>query len=356
MIVETLSKIIHPAAEKDIVSLGLVEDIKLFDGNGAAVDPSDPEAGQKTVLVRFKLVFPSPDPLSSSIKKECEEAMAAEFPNAKISIIELVRERKQTKKTVNDLDATELQGIGKIIAIASGKGGVGKSTVSVNLAAALSRKGYKVGLVDADVYGPSIPKMTGTEGEVPYMDEASDLIIPLEKWGIKMLSIGHLVAPEQALIWRGPMASNAMKQIVMQVKWGELDYLLIDLPPGTGDIHISMVHDIPLYGAVIVTTPQQVAIADVIKSINMFRHKDVNVPVLGLIENMAWFTPAEHPDEKYYIFGQDGGKKMAEELHIPLLGSIPIYMSVEQGGDAGQPAAFSDGPDAAAFAAIADKL
>ena len=152
------------------------------------------------------------------------------------------------------------------------------------------------------------------------------------------------------------MASNAMKQIVMQVDWGELDYLLIDLPPGTGDIHISMVHDIPLTGAVIVTTPQQVAIADVIKSINMFRHKDVNVPILGLVENMAWFTPAEHPDEKYYIFGKDGGRKMAEELNIPLLGSIPIYMSVEEGGDAGRPAAFSDGPDAAAFAAVADRL
>ena len=356
MILETLSKIIHPAAEKDIVTLGLVEDIKLFDGNGAAVEPTDPQAGEKAVLVRFKLVVSSPDPLLASIKKECEQALATEFPHAKISIIELVRERKPTRKTVNDLDDTQLQGIGKIIAIASGKGGVGKSTVSVNLAVALSRKGYRVGLVDADVYGPSVPKMTGTEGEVPYMDEASDLIVPLEKWGIKLLSIGHLVAPEQALIWRGPMASNAMKQIVMQVAWGELDYLLIDLPPGTGDIHISMVHDIPLTGAVIVTTPQQVAIADVIKSINMFRHKDVNVPILGLVENMAWFTPAEHPDEKYYIFGKDGGRKMADELHIPLLGSIPIYMSVEQGGDAGQPAAFSDGPDAAAFAAIADRL
>ena len=240
MILETLSKIIHPAADKDIVSLGLVEDIKLFDGNGAAVEPTDPQAGEKAVLVRFKLVVPSPDPLLSSIKKQCEEAMAAEFPHAKISIIELVRERKPTKKTVNDLDDTQLQNIGKIIAIASGKGGVGKSTVSVNLAVALSLKGYRVGLVDADVYGPSIPKMTGTEGQVPYMDEEKDLIVPLEKWGIKLLSIGHLVAPEQALIWRGPMASNAMKQIVMQVDWGELDYLLIDLPPGTGDIHISM--------------------------------------------------------------------------------------------------------------------
>ena len=348
MILETLSKIIHPAADKDIVSLGLVEDIKLFDGNGAAVEPTDPQAGEKAVLVRFKLVVPSPDPLLASVKKECEKAMAAEFPHAKISIIELVRERKPTKKTVNELDDTQLRGIGKIIAIASGKGGVGKSTVSVNLAVALSLKGYRVGLVDADVYGPSIPKMTGTEGQVPYMDEEKDLIVPLEKWGIKLLSIGHLVAPEQALIWRGPMASNAMKQIVMQVDWGELDYLLIDLPPGTGDIHISMVHDIPLTGAVIVTTPQQVAIADVIKSINMFRHKDVNVPILGLVENMAWFTPAEHPEEKYYIFGKDGGRKMAEELSIPLLGSIPIYMSVEEGGDAGRPAAFSDGPDAAA--------
>lgn len=356
MITDVLSGIIHPAADKDIVTLGLVEDIKLFDGNGAAVDPADPEASAKTVLVRFKLVFPSPDPLSSSIKKECENAMAAEFPNAKISIIELVRERKPTKKTVNDLDDTQLRNIGKIIAVASGKGGVGKSTVTVNLAVALARQGYRVGLVDADIYGPSIPKMTGTEGEVPYMDEANDLIVPIEKWGIKLVSIGHLVEPEQALIWRGPMACNALKQLVMQVKWGELDYLLIDLPPGTGDIHISMVHDIPLSGAVIVTTPQQVAIADVVKSINMFRHKDVNVPIYGIVENMAWFTPAEHPDEKYYIFGNGGGMRMAEELHLHFLGSIPIYMSVEEGGENGNPAAFGDGPDAKAFEEIALRL
>lgn len=356
MITDILSKIIHPVAEKDIVSLGLVEDIKIFDGNGAALEPSSPDTAEKAAIVRFKLVFPSPDPLSSSIKKECEKALEAEYPHAKISIIELVRERKPTKKTVNDLNDEQLKNIGKIIAVASGKGGVGKSTVTVNLAAALTRQGHKVGIVDADIYGPSIPKMTGTEDQVPAFDEASDLIVPIEKWGIKFVSIGHLVAPDQALIWRGPMACNALKQLVMQVKWGELDYLLIDLPPGTGDIHISMVHDIPLSGAVIVTTPQQVAIVDVLKSISMFRNKDVNVPIYGIVENMSWFTPAEHPDEKYYIFGNGGGRRMAEDLHLHFLGGVPIYMSVGQGGENGQPAAFGDGPDAEAFAEIAQQL
>ena len=356
MILDALSRIVHPAADRDIVSLGLVEDIMLFDADGASVSAEDPAASAKTALVRFKLVFPSPDPLSTAIKKACEEAMAKEFPGARISIIELVRERKPTKKTVNDLTDEQLRNTGKIIAVVSGKGGVGKSTVAVNLAVALMRKGFRVGLVDADVYGPSIPGMTGTQGEVPYMDEQEDLIVPIEKCGIKIMSIGHLVEPEQALIWRGPMASNALKQILMQVKWGELDYLLIDLPPGTGDIHISLVHDIPLYGAVIVTTPQQVAIADVIKSINMLRHKDVNVPVLGLVENMAWFTPAAHPEEKYYIFGKDGGRKMADRLGIRLLGSVPLYMSIEEGGDKGEPAALSDGPDGKAFMDIASEL
>ncbi len=339
---QILSNIIHPAIGKDIVSLGIVEDIKILDneGNNLSNDRLD-----KTSTIKFKLVFPSPDPLSGSIKQSCQEALSKVFPFAKISILELVRERKNIKKTINELGSEQLANIKNIIAVASGKGGVGKSTVAVNLATSLARLGYKVGLADADVYGPSVPKMTGTEGVVPEIEEggagyeegATDLIIPIEKYGVKWMSIGYFATPEQALIWRGPMACNALKQIIFQVKWGELDFLLIDLPPGTGDIHISLVHDIPLAGAIIVSTPQDVALADVLKGVNMFRNKDVNVPIIGLVENMAWFTPKELPDNKYYIFGKEGGVNMAKKLNIPLLGQIPIYLSIREGGDNGSP-------------------
>lgn len=325
-ILKVLSGIIHPAKDKNIVSLGMVEDVRFEEG-----------------IIKFRLVSPTPDPLMGSIKKQCTDALAASFPDAKVSILELVREKKPAKKL--ELGQEQLAQVGKIIAIASGKGGVGKSTVAVNLAVALARAGYRVGLADADVYGPSVPKMTGTEDAQPeveeggsgYEDSATDLILPVEKYGVKWMSIGYFASPEQALIWRGPMACNALKQIVMQVKWGPLDFLLIDLPPGTGDIHISMVHDIPLSGAIIVSTPQAVALADVLKGVNMFRNKDINVPIIGLVENMAWFTPAELPENKYYIFGKEGGIKMADSLGIKLLAQIPIYMSIREGGDSGQP-------------------
>ena len=269
--------------------------------------------------------------------------------------------KPQPKKRPLELGMEQLADVGHIIAIASGKGGVGKSTVAVNLAVTLVRMGYKVGLADADVYGPSIPTMTGTQGGIPEVevydqmgnplpidaeidDSCKEIIVPIEKYGVKWMSIGYFARPEQALIWRGPMACNALKQMLLQVKWGKLDYLLIDLPPGTGDIHISLVHDIPLSGAVIVTTPQQVAVADVEKSINMFRNPQVEKPILGIIENMSWFTPAELPDNKYYIFGRDGGQDMADKYGIPLLGQIPLVQSVREGGDEGAPAALSDGP------------
>lgn len=315
-----LSQIIHPAKDADILNLGMVEDVRVEDGK-----------------IKFRLVSSSPDPLMGSIKKQCEALLKEAFPEYKVSIIELVREKK-TKKPL-ELGQEQLAGIGKIIAVASGKGGVGKSTVATNLAIALAKAGYKVGLTDADVYGPSVPKMTGTEGEIPDVEESpsGELILPIEKFGVKWMSIGYFATPEQALIWRGPMACNALKQMVLQVKWGELDYLLIDLPPGTGDIHISMVHDIPLSGAIIVSTPQAVALADVLKGVNMFRNKDINVPILGLVENMAWFTPAELPQNKYYIFGKEGGVKMASQLGIDLLAQIPIYMSIRENGDLGTP-------------------
>jgi len=383
-ILEKLGGVIHPAFDKSIMELNLVEDLK--------VEPLKDAVGNEipdSYKVRFKLVFKSPDALASALKKACEEAICTAWPGTKVSIIEMVREGAAPKKAKKlELGQEQLETVGKIIAIASGKGGVGKSTVSVNLAITLAKMGYKVGLADADVYGPSIPKMTGTEGAVPdvefiYEDGYSDhgeaaiedqdasgnpmgrnphgktvgeLIIPVEKFGVKWMSIGYFARPEQALIWRGAMACNALKQMTLQVKWGELDFLLLDLPPGTGDIHISMVHDIPLSGAIIVTTPQAVALADVEKGINLFRNKDINKPIFGLVENMAWFTPAELPENKYYIFGKDGGKQMAEKYNVPLLGQIPLVQGIRECGDEGIPAAVSAGPIFDAFVEIAKVL
>ena len=245
-----------------------------------------------------------------------------------------------------------------IIGIASGKGGVGKSTVAVNLAVALARMGYRVGLADADVYGPSVPTMTGTEGAAPEAIEENgkSVILPVEKYGVKWMSIGYFARKGQALIWRGPMASGALKQLILQVRWGELDYLLIDMPPGTGDIHISLVNDIPMEGAVVVTTPQEVALADVEKALDMFRNEKVNKKVFGIVENMSWFTPEELPGNKYYIFGKDGGLHLAESLGLPLLGQIPIVQGIREGGDSGEPSALSSRPDALAFLELAGKL
>ena len=281
--------------------------------------------------------------------------------------------KPQPKKRPLELGMEQLMDVGHIIAVASGKGGVGKSTVAVNLAVTLARMGYKVGLADADVYGPSIPKMTGTENAIPEVevydemgnplpidaeidDSCKEIIVPIEKYGVKWMSIGYFARPEQALIWRGPMACNALKQMLLQVKWGALDFLLIDLPPGTGGIHISLVHDIPLSGAVVVTTPQAVALSDVEKSVNMFRNPQVNKPILGIVENMSWFTPAELPDNKYYMFGRDGGQMMADKYGIPLLGQIPLVQSVREGGDEGAPAALEDGPLHDAMKACAEQI
>jgi len=232
-------------------------------------------------------------------------------------------------------------GVKNIIAIASGKGGVGKSTMAVNLAVALAKQGARVGLVDADIFGPSIPKMFGEEDARPYFEkiDGRDRIVPIEKYGVKFLSIGFFANKNDALIWRGPVASNALKQLIAEGNWGELDFLLVDLPPGTSDIHLTLVQTVAVTGAVIVTTPQDVALADVIKGVSMFNSKSINVPVLGIIENMSWFTPAELPENKYYIFGKDGGKELAAKLDIPLLGQVPIVMGIREGGDSGLPAA-----------------
>ena len=256
-----------------------------------------------------------------------------------------------------DLTAV-LPGVKNIIAVVSGKGGVGKSTVSANLALALAKQGAKVGLMDADIYGPSVPIMFGVRGQRPFMEsiEGKDKILPLEKHGIKLISIGLLVDEKSAVVWRGPMASSAIKQFVTDVHWGELDYLVIDMPPGTGDIHLTLVQTIPVTGVVVVTTPQEVALADAKKAIAMFNQTQMKVPIIGLVENMAWFTPEELPHHKYYIFGKDGGKHLADQLDLNFLGQIPLVQSIREGGDKGIPAIIGDsGITADAFAAFADE-
>ena len=341
---EWLREVEHPAkGDKNIVELGMVEKIEAEDGG-------------VTVTLAFSK---HRDPLAEYLIGSAKAAIIRNSPaGTKVEIKTMIKDEAPKKKPGLDLGPEELDNVRHIIGIASGKGGVGKSTVSVNLAVALARLGYKVGLADADVYGPSVPKMTATEGGMPdaFLDGEKEVIMPLEKYGVKWMSIGYFAKPEQALIWRGPMACNALKQMILQVRWGELDFLLIDMPPGTGDIHISLVHDIPMEGAVIVSTPQDVALADVEKGVNMFRNESVNKPIFGLVENMAWFTPAEHPDEKYFIFGQGGGLRMAEKYGIPLLGQIPIVQSIREGGDNGEPAALSSRPDGLAFIALAERL
>ena len=340
-----LLEVEHPAkGDRSIVELGMVENVVVEDN-------------KVTVTLGFSK---HRDPLAEYLIGSTKAAVIRNAPaGTQVEMKTIIKEASAPKKKPGlDLGFEEVEGIKHIIGIASGKGGVGKSTVAVNMAIALARLGYKVGLADADVYGPSVPKMTATEGLMPdaFQEEEKEVIMPLEKYGVKWMSIGYFAKPEQALIWRGPMACNALKQMILQVRWGELDFLLIDMPPGTGDIHISLVHDIPMEAAVIVSTPQDVALADVEKGVNMFRNESVNKPILGLVENMAWFTPAEHPDEKYYLFGKDGGSRMAEKYQIPLLGQIPIVQSIREGGDSGEPAALSSRPDGLAFISLAEKL
>ena len=340
-----LLEVEHPAkGDKSIVELGMVEKV---------------EIGENSVTVTLAFTKHR-DPLAEYLIGSAKAAIIRNAPEGtQVEVKTIIKDEAAPKKKPGlDLGMEELENVKHIIGIASGKGGVGKSTVSVNLAVALARLGYKVGLADADVYGPSVPKMTSTEDQMPdaMQDGDKEVIMPLEKYGVKWMSIGYFAKPEQALIWRGPMACNALKQMILQVRWEELDFLLIDMPPGTGDIHISLIHDIPMEGAVIVSTPQDVALADVEKGVNMFRNESVNKPILGLVENMAWFTPAEHPDERYYLFGKDGGLKMAQKYDIPLLGQIPIVQSIREGGDNGEPASLSTRPDGLAFIEIAEKL
>ncbi len=322
-VLDALSNVIEPDLGKDLVTLNMIKDV--------AVD------GKK---VSFTVVLTTPAcPLKELIHNACVNAikhlvdMEAEVT---VSMTSNVTSKQSSKASV--------AGVKNFIAVASGKGGVGKSTIAANLAVALSMQGAKVGILDADIYGPSMPIMFDVQNEKPGVRkvEGKSLMIPVENYGVKILSIGFFAETNQAVAWRGPMATKALTQMFFDADWGELDYLIIDLPPGTGDIHLSLVQAVPLAGAVIVSTPQDVALADARKGVAMFQMPAINVPVLGIIENMAWFTPEELPENKYYIFGKDGAKSLSEQLNIPLLGQIPLVQSVREAGDAGRPAVMQE--------------
>lgn len=341
LILDALATVRYPGTGKNIVEAGMVEDNIRIDGN----------------KVSFSLIFEKPtDPFMKSIIKAAETAILT-YVGEEVEIAGNISVK--TKQTARPEVGKLLPDVKNIIAVSSGKGGVGKSTVAANLAVALAKQGYKVGLLDADIFGPSMPKMFQVEDARPYTEEKGgrDLIIPVEKYGLKLLSIGFFVDPDQPTLWRGGMASNALKQLIGDADWGELDYFLIDLPPGTSDIHLTIVQTLAVTGAIVVSTPQQVALADARKGINMFTNDKVAVPILGLVENMSWFTPAELPENKYYIFGKEGTKKLAEEMKVPLLGQIPIVQSICESGDKGMPAALNeDSITGRAFMQLADNV
>jgi ATP-binding protein involved in chromosome partitioning len=336
-VLAALSNVEEPDLKKDLVTLNMVEDVQI-DGN----------------KVSFSIILTTPAcPLKAMIENACRNAIlhfVSKGAEVKINMTSRV-----TTQTGNSLP-----NIKNIIAVASGKGGVGKSTVAVNLALGLAKTGAKVGLIDADVYGPSIPIMFGLEGAKPrasQLENGKTRIEPIEKYGIKLLSIGFFTDPDQPVPWRGPMVSTAVKQLFNDADWGELDYLVVDLPPGTGDIHITITQGFPIAGAVIVTTPQKVALADARKGVGMFLMPAINVPILGIVENMAYFTPAELPENKYYIFGEGGGKKLAGQLGVPLLAQLPLVQSVSDSGDAGTPLILDDtNPVSAAFIDMAKRV
>ena len=337
LITDALKTVRYPGTGKNIVESGMVEDDIRIDGNH----------------VSLSLIFDRPtDPFIKSVVKAAEQAILT-FADPDIDIRGNIAVK--TRQAAPAPKANPLPGVKNIVGVASGKGGVGKSTIAANLAVALAAEGYKVGLLDADIFGPSIPKMFGVEDAELYMHnvDGRDLIIPFEKFGVKLLSIGFLVDKNSAVLWRGSMASTALKQLIEQADWGELDYFLIDMPPGTSDIHLTLVQTLGITGAVIVSTPQQVALADARKGIAMFTGDKVNVPVLGIVENMAWFTPEKHPDERYYIFGNGGAVALAQELGIELLAQIPLVAAVGQHNDDGTPIAAAGTLTSQAFVHLA---
>jgi len=333
-----LRNVEDPDLKKDLVTLNMIKDLKIEDKN-----------------VSFTLELTTPAcPMKDMLKNACLNAIK-HFVSQEAEV-----EINITSKVTKPMDVSQLKDIRNIILVSSGKGGVGKSTVASNLAVSLAADGAKVGLIDADIYGPSVPTMFDLVGAKPSAKETQDgktLILPIEKYGIKLLSLGFFADPDQPVPWRGPMASNAVKQLFNDADWGELDYLIVDLPPGTGDIHITITQSFPIMGAVIVTTPQQVALADTRKGLAMFKMPGINIPVLGVVENMAYFTPEELPENKYYIFGRDGGKGLAKSFDVPFLGEIPIVQSIAEAGDNGAPIALNtESKLSGAFAEIAGRV
>jgi ATP-binding protein involved in chromosome partitioning len=336
-ILNALSTVIEPDFKKDLVSLNMIKDVVVNDNE-----------------VSFSVVLTTPAcPFKDKIEQDCIAAIH-QYVSPDITVNVTMEANVLTAR----MDKLVLPGVKNIIAVVSGKGGVGKSTVSSNLALALSELGAKVGLLDADIYGPSMPLMFGVH-ETPEMKvvDGKNFMIPVERHGIKLMSIGFMIQPDQAVVWRGPMVSSALRQFVNETEWGELDYLVLDMPPGTGDIHLTMGQIIPVTGYVLVTTPQDVAVADALKAAVMFTMLPTKIPMLGVIENMSWFTPAELPQNKYYIFGEGGGKKMAEQFNANLLGQIPLVAGIREGGDKGMPAVLDDlNPAKALFLEVATKV
>ncbi len=341
LITDALSTVRYPGTGKNLVEAEMIEDDLRIDG----------------MDVSFSIIFPkNPDPFSKSVVKAAETAIKT-FVSQDINVT--IKGKFNVSEQSKNEKPPVLPGVKHIIAVSSGKGGVGKSTVAANLAIGLAKMGYRVGLLDTDIFGPSIPKMFQVEEERPYTTnvDGKDLIEPIEKYGVKLLSIGFFVNPDQATLWRGAMACNALKQLITEANWGNLDYFVMDTPPGTSDIHLTLIQTLHMTGAIIVSTPQQVALADARKGINMYMNEKVNVPILGLVENMAWFTPAELPNNKYYIFGKEGCKKLAEELDVPLLAQIPLIQSICEDEDNGVPPVMQPAsPEGIAFMSLAARI
>jgi len=330
IIMDALATVTYAGTKKNLVESEMVADQPAINGNKVTVVlefPRDTDPFLKSTVKAAE----------AAIKYHCKKVAEAEGDHTDVEVEIVTEFKSKPRPEVGKM----LPGVKNIIAVSSGKGGVGKSTVSANLAIALARLGYKVGLLDCDIFGPSMPKMFHVEDERPYAVnvDGRDLINPIEAYGVKMLSIGFFVSPDTATLWRGGMATNALKQLIADADWGELDYFILDTPPGTSDIHLTLLQTLAITGAVIVSTPQQVALADARKGIDMYRNEKVNVPILGLVENMAWFTPAELPENRYYIFGKEGCKQLAQEMQVPLLAQIPLVQSICESGDAGEPAA-----------------